>query len=102
MYYVYNRKKMLIDSLVLNFFFKDTATTEIYTYWHALSRHNALPIFEHPGAEDQQRHRQRQDEQPADRAAALVVRGQRRAQHRERGERRNREDRKSTRLNSSH
>src|SRR3546814_18555483 len=26
------------------FFFKDTATTEIYTYGHALSLHDALPI----------------------------------------------------------
>src|SRR3546814_15068588 len=26
------------------FFFKDTATTEIYTYWHTLSLHDALPI----------------------------------------------------------
>src|SRR3546814_18344364 len=27
------------------FFFKDTATTEIYTYLHTLSLHDALPIF---------------------------------------------------------
>src|SRR3546814_18278552 len=26
------------------FFFNDTATTEIYTYWHTLSHHDALPI----------------------------------------------------------
>src|SRR3546814_11128757 len=26
------------------FFFKDTATTEIYTYGHTLSLHDALPI----------------------------------------------------------
>src|SRR3546814_14226336 len=26
------------------FFFNDTATTEIYTYGHTLSRHDALPI----------------------------------------------------------
>src|SRR3546814_7503531 len=26
------------------FFFNDTATTEIYTYWHTLSLHDALPI----------------------------------------------------------
>src|SRR3546814_13630669 len=26
------------------FFFNDTATTEIYTYCHTLSRHDALPI----------------------------------------------------------
>src|SRR3546814_6583942 len=27
-----------------DFFFKDTATTEIYTYCHTLSLHDALPI----------------------------------------------------------
>src|SRR3546814_16456300 len=27
------------------FFFKDTATTEIYTYCHTLSLHDALPIW---------------------------------------------------------
>src|SRR3546814_5230191 len=27
------------------FFFHDTATTEIYTYWHTLSLHDALPFF---------------------------------------------------------
>src|SRR3546814_12622674 len=27
------------------FFFKDTATTEIYTYCHTLSLHDALPIL---------------------------------------------------------
>src|SRR3546814_5968183 len=26
------------------FFFNDTATNEIYTYWHTLSLHDALPI----------------------------------------------------------
>src|SRR3546814_20816005 len=29
----------------LNFFFNDTATTEIYTYGHTLSLHDALPIL---------------------------------------------------------
>src|SRR3546814_18458544 len=29
------------------FFFKETATTEIYTYRHTLSLHDALPIFRH-------------------------------------------------------
>src|SRR3546814_16865161 len=28
------------------FFFKDTATTEIYPYLHPLSLHDALPIYE--------------------------------------------------------
>src|SRR3546814_10555415 len=27
------------------FFFNETATTEIYTYWHTLSLHDALPIY---------------------------------------------------------
>src|SRR3546814_7945247 len=30
--------------LVFVFFFKDTATTEIYTYLHTLSLHDSLPI----------------------------------------------------------
>src|SRR3546814_14576475 len=32
--------------LFVFFFFNDTATTEIYTYGHTLSLHDALPIFE--------------------------------------------------------
>src|SRR3546814_13972087 len=28
-----------------SFFFNDTATTEIYTYLHTLSLHDALPIY---------------------------------------------------------
>src|SRR3546814_12387642 len=31
------------------FFFNDTATTEIYTYCHTLSLHDALPILASPG-----------------------------------------------------
>src|SRR3546814_19117338 len=31
--------------IYLIFFFKDTVTTEIYTYGHTLSRHDALPIW---------------------------------------------------------
>src|SRR2546429_6611085 len=61
------------------FFFNDTATTEIYT----LSLHDALPIF-HP---DRLR-------------AALRTRLD--AVRARRGRRRLAEDRKSTRLNSSH
>src|SRR3546814_13020632 len=34
-----------ISILCLFFFFNDTATTEIYTYLHTLSLHDALPIF---------------------------------------------------------
>src|SRR3546814_2831184 len=35
--------------LLLNFFFKDTATTEIYTDRHTLSLHDALPIVPDQG-----------------------------------------------------
>src|SRR5438309_4697731 len=63
------------------FFFNDTATTEIYT----LSLHDALPIFDAARVE-----------QPLD-AAADQRRGQPGAD-----DDRQREDRKSTRLNSSH
>src|SRR3546814_17617950 len=38
---IYNTDKLRL----IIFFFKDTATTEIYTYWHTLSLHDALPIF---------------------------------------------------------
>src|SRR3546814_8416923 len=31
--------------MVFFFFFNETATTEIYTYGHTLSLHDALPIF---------------------------------------------------------
>src|SRR3546814_5328272 len=42
---------------VYNFFFNDTATTEIYTYGHTLSLHDALPIFDgnQPAEPDQHR-----------------------------------------------
>src|SRR3546814_16543928 len=33
------------------FFFNDTAATEIYTYWHTLALHDALPIS--PATEEQ-------------------------------------------------
>src|SRR5256885_8402911 len=57
------------------FFFNDTATTEIYT----LSLHDALPIYQQPDAEgEQQPGLQRPAHRPVD------------------------QDRKSTRLNSSH
>src|SRR5258708_17252045 len=59
----------------LFFFFNDTATTEIYT----LSLHDALPIYAAPG-----RPRRRRPRPP------------------DLSDRPHREDRKSTRLNSSH
>src|SRR6267142_4582564 len=66
--------------LRLSFFFNDTATTEIYT----LSLHDALPIFD-----------------PAD-SQALLHTLRELVEELERSHRRLIEDRKSTRLNSSH
>src|SRR3546814_16329994 len=37
---------MAIHGCVSCFFFNDTATTDIYTYLHTLSLHDALPIFD--------------------------------------------------------
>src|SRR3546814_2613175 len=36
-----------MSCVALCFFFNDTATTEIYTYGHTLSLHDALPICQH-------------------------------------------------------
>src|SRR2546426_11353922 len=72
------------------FFFNDTATTEIYT----LSLHDALPISSLPGSAAASLSAQ----QPVTReqaAGAALARGARAAFGRA-------EDRKSTRLNSSH
>src|SRR2546422_2022087 len=73
------------------FFFNDTATTEIYT----LSLHDALPISQrrelrepHPRGVEQLEHRQVADFREPARARPVV--------------RRDEQDRKSTRLNSSH
>src|SRR5256885_3045564 len=68
------------------FFFNDTATTEIYT----LSLHDALPISELERADRFQRHRQRHS------TGNLPRLWTHRIQHR------SNQDRKSTRLNSSH
>src|SRR5437667_12699815 len=66
-----------LSPIFLNFFFNNTTTTEIYT----LSLHDALPIFPHDALQRFLPHRA----------------------HRHAGQRRDeREDRKSTRLNSSH
>src|SRR3546814_936242 len=35
---------MVLLGVLVYFFFNDTATTEIYTYGHTLSLHDALPI----------------------------------------------------------
>src|SRR3989475_6807065 len=70
------------------FFFNDTATTEIYT----LSLHDALPICDAGGAAQGAGHLQPADPPRARRAAA----------QRGAGPDARPEDRKSTRLNSSH
>src|SRR3546814_17278799 len=96
------------------FFFNDTATTEIYTYCHTLSLHDALPISgfavvgTYRAAELGRRpvllRRQRRHQQPA---AFLQRRGELRFELFDEdacriGVRTGRPDRKSTRLNSSH
>src|SRR3712207_8803227 len=74
---------------MLLFFFNDTATTEIYT----LSLHDALPIY---------RGQARAPARPHDREA-LAHEGAVEARERHHvGDGRERQDRKSTRLNSSH
>src|SRR5256885_6067784 len=74
-------------TLLIFFFFNDTATTEIYT----LSLHDALPIYDgrpHAGRRPRPGQGLAEDERAALR--------QHHGQHQDRG------DRKSTRLNSSH
>src|SRR3989442_4119360 len=79
--------RLLFDSSF--FFFNDTATTEIYT----LSLHDALPIYRRlPAARERHRPFRR-----GQRARRRLLR-----QGRSRRARVGREDRKSTRLNSSH
>src|SRR3712207_7802296 len=79
------------------FFFNDTATTEIYT----LSLHDALPILAgQPGELLQRRHAQRSE--PLEQAVQHVDGGAGVVQGPVRGGGGGREDRKSTRLNSSH
>src|SRR5256885_11899765 len=76
------------------FFFNDTATTEIYT----LSLHDALPIYRHvqDGADDQGRN-------DSDGDVALGILGFLGCgAHRVEADVGEEEDRKSTRLNSSH
>src|SRR3546814_14671109 len=100
--------------MTIVFFCNDTATTEIYTYLHTLSLHDALPIFRLP-----EEHRRRDwtgwrrtgaaDREPGGRFAR-TTRGGRREGSTGRSRRNAPEpestmragDRKSTRLNSSH
>src|SRR3546814_15479795 len=42
---IVNSLKSVLFNFYLSFFFNDTATTEIYTYGHTLSLHDALPIY---------------------------------------------------------
>src|SRR3546814_6376945 len=46
----------LCFSFFIFFFFNDTATTEIYTYCHTLSLHDALPICHSPGGQSRAGH----------------------------------------------
>src|SRR3546814_20687128 len=103
------------------FFFNDVGTTEMYTYGHPLSRHDVLPILGDRaarGGTPRPRHghvlagaRRRPGggvgavSDPEDRAAAAadpVVRYRRTVEGGDHRDLRDRKDRKSTRLNSSH
>src|SRR3712207_6878467 len=91
--------------MLIVFFFNDTATTEIYT----LSLHDALPIYpdraagRHAGVGGRELSlRQEGAGRPRDAALALGVRDPGRAAGRSRRGDRLVQDRKSTRLNSSH
>src|SRR3712207_7358194 len=76
------------------FFFNDTATTEIYT----LSLHDALPIFPSPTRSCAKPNQTAPDVRPYTSAADDSNFRERR----QREDRRTPQDRKSTRLNSSH
>src|SRR2546427_4996558 len=77
-------------TLLIFFFFNDTATTEIYT----LSLHDALPICAASG---------RRGQYPDNGGTNRVPRSERHSAHPERGRLKPAAaDRKSTRLNSSH
>src|SRR3712207_9028740 len=86
---------------VVFFFFNDTATTEIYT----LSLHDALPIWPRRGTR-RGGHRCRVGVPPTQRRRGArtgrPARARGRTRRRRRPRRRTTEDRKSTRLNSSH
>src|SRR2546430_9491872 len=78
---------------MFSFFFNDTATTEIYT----LSLHDALPIYPEPGGHrvPSLRRRRRIARPALDRVPVSQLPGDQRVRLGD-------EDRKSTRLNSSH
>src|SRR3546814_20573907 len=88
------------------FLFMDTATTEIDSYWHTLTLHDALPIY-HVGRA-LARAREGDSRVRGARLNARGARGEHRFDHDpdidglEQRARQLRVDRKSTRLNSSH
>src|SRR3546814_18225410 len=97
------------------FFFNDTATTEIYTYCHTLSLHDALPILilrrdtDGRGASPCRNGGVRASRKSADMAPIRTACADRTALFPKRAADRRRRalgrqppDRKSTRLNSSH
>src|SRR3712207_7386970 len=86
-------RSSFLVSLVLFFFFNDTATTEIYT----LSLHDALPILAPHGVGDVHG-----DAAVAAGRQARVRRGDHEARAALGARHRGGRDRKSTRLNSSH
>src|SRR3712207_7081068 len=85
---------------MLVFFFNDTATTEIYT----LSLHDALPIYLHRlrDAEEGKHVEQQRHDDDASAHAEQPGQGAGDQPRRCHGGSQRREDRKSTRLNSSH
>src|SRR3546814_15128372 len=103
-------------STIVYFFFNATATTEIYTYCHTLSLHDALPISGISGKRGRQRGNRLAHDSPPDTPAdhtgpepGRSPAHQRTSQSAARPEAErsihhtpNTADRKSTRLNSSH
>src|SRR3546814_14837622 len=100
--------KALIDALwyviaspciLYFFFFNDTATTEIYTYCHTLSRHDALPIWMTPTARGSAPPRSSRRGRRPGSGGSRPLGGNRPGRG---GRNPVGSDRKSTRLNSSH
>src|SRR3546814_19728493 len=93
-------------------FFNDTATTEIYTYCHTLSLHDALPIYvdgeiavaaeELAGAVERIDQPERAGPERRQAAARRLFLGDHRNIGGQRAQAGEDQDRKSTRLNSSH
>src|SRR3546814_4077268 len=60
-----------IPTVVTHLFFTDAATTEIYTYGHTLSQHDALPIYAGNPARQESRSRRRLNRARHDQQAHL-------------------------------